>query len=687
MMKRNYSDFQDHLNKLDQAGLLRKVARPINKDTELHPLVRWQFRGGIPESDRKAWYFENIVDSKGRKYEMPVVVGALATTPEIYRIGMNVDLDAIGLHWEKAIANPITPIKVTDAPCQQVILTGEELIGEGKGLDCLPIPISTPGYDCAPYFTATNCTTKDPETGVQNMGTYRAGLKSSNRLCVRMASRTGGAGGYAHWCKYKKLGKKMPCAFVIGAPPHVAFTGPQKLPRTTDEMEVAGGLAGEPIHIVQCKTVDLAVPADAEMIIEGFVETDYLEPEAPFGESHGHIALEEYNMQMNVTAITLKSKPVLASIISQVTPSESSVIKRVAYEPMFMAHLRDSLGIQGIKDVTLHEPLTNLRKVTFVRMLSKSKGTEIWRALYGISNFRADCGKYVIAVSEDVNPQNSHEIFRSIITRSNPIEDIHILKYRASGHGPKGGHGNDSTMLINATKKETTWCNEALGIGTVSDKKDERSSLLKHLQNNLGVQGIKDIAFGDTASLAPFFIILTMTRGLISTEIWRALYAATNYKKDSVKLVIAVNDDIDPRNPDSLFWALAYRCNPELNTAILPYGDPGLSSNAGNLEVRSSSSLLIDATMEGEVMPPLALPTRPFMENAAKIWEDLGLPSLCPEMPWYGPNLGDWSDRWEQMAQNATASDYAENGRLTAQQTEEAIKPGTPLRRIRPDIG
>ena len=79
-------------------------------------------------------------------------------------------------------------------------------------------------------------------------------------------------------------------------------------------------------------------------------------------------------------------------------------------------------------------------------------------------------------------------------------------------------------------------------------------------------------------------------------------------------------------------------------------------------------------------MPPLALPTRPFMENAAKIWEDLGLPSLCPEMPWYGPNLGDWSDRWEQMAQNATASDYAENGRLTAQQTEEAIKPGTPLR-------
>jgi UbiD family decarboxylase len=451
--KRGYRDFQEHLAELEKAGLLRTVDRAINKDTELHPLVRWQFRGGIPEADRKAWKFDNVVDSKGRSYDMPVVVGALATTPDIYRIGMNIDLDKIGEHWEHAIAHPIPPIEVENAACQEVVITGEDLIGEGKGLDALPIPISTPGYDCAPYFTATNCTTKDPETGVQNMGTYRAGLKASNRLGVRMASRTGGAGGYFHWCKYQERGKKMPCAFVVGAPPHVAFTGPQKLPRTTDEMEVAGGLAGEPIHIVKCKTVDLMVPADAELVVEGYVETDYLEPEAPFGESHGHIALEEFNMQMNVTAITHKTKPVLASIISQVTPSESSVIKRVAYEPMFMAHLRDNLGIQGIKGVALHEPLTNLRKVTFIQMARGSTTTEVWRALYGIANFRADCGKYVIAVSEDIDPLNGDAVFWSITYRANPTLDVHVLKHRAGGHGPHGGHGADSTMLIDATIK------------------------------------------------------------------------------------------------------------------------------------------------------------------------------------------------------------------------------------------
>ena len=452
MAKRGYRDYQEHLAELEKSGLLRTVDRAINKDTEMHPLVRWQFRGGIPEYNRKAWMFTNITDSRGRKYDYPVVVGALATTPEIYRIGMNVPMDKIGSHWEQAISNPIKPLEVSDAPCHEVVITGKELIGEGKGLDTLPIPISTPGYDAAPYFTATNCVTKDPETGIQNIGTYRAGLKSSNRLGVRMSSRTGGAGGYAHWVKYQKRGEKMPVAFVIGCPPHVAFMGPQKLPRTIDEIDVAGGLAGEPIQIVKCKTSDLLVPSQSELVIEGLVDTEYLEPEGPFGESHGHIALEGFNMQMEITAICMKEKPVIPSIISQVTPSESSVIKRVAYEPMFMAHLRDNLGIQGIKSIALHEALTNLRKVTFLVMDREAVPTEVWRALYGISNFRADCGKYVIAVSEDIDPLNGDAILWSITYRSNPALDVHVLPHRSGGHGPKG-HGNDATMLINATIK------------------------------------------------------------------------------------------------------------------------------------------------------------------------------------------------------------------------------------------
>ena len=94
--------------------------------------------------------------------------------------------------------------------------------------------------------------------------------------------------------KYQKRGEPMPCAIVLGCPPYVAFMGPQKLPIGVDELTVAGGLAGGPINIVRARTVDLMIPAESEIVIEGLIDTDYLEPEAPFAESHGHVALEDH---------------------------------------------------------------------------------------------------------------------------------------------------------------------------------------------------------------------------------------------------------------------------------------------------------------------------------------------------------------------------------------------------------
>jgi 4-hydroxy-3-polyprenylbenzoate decarboxylase len=219
---------------------------------------------------------------------------------------------------------------------------------------------------------------------------------------------------------------------------------------------VAGGLAGAPIRTAKCVTVDLEVPADAEIVIEGLIDPDLLEPEGPFGESHGHIALEDFNMSMQVTAITRRRNAVFASIISEVTPSESSTVKRVAYEPMFLAHLRDRLSIKGVRKVVMHEPLTNLRKVIFVQLAQGVPRSEVWRALSGAATLLADCGKICIAVSEDIDPTNTDAIFWSLAYRANPIDDVHILPYRSAGHGPKSGaHHEESTMLIDATLKHT----------------------------------------------------------------------------------------------------------------------------------------------------------------------------------------------------------------------------------------
>jgi 4-hydroxy-3-polyprenylbenzoate decarboxylase len=447
-------DFQEHLARLEAQGLLVKVDRPINKDTELHPLVRWQFLGGFPESERRAFLFNNVVGAKGEKYDMPVAVGALAASNEIYAMGMGVPVDALGEVWTRAIERPIHPVVVESAACQELVITGSDLKRKGGGLAALPVPISTPGFDAAPYLTATVCVTKDPETGVRNMGTYRGQLKATDRLGVRMASRLGGAGGYLHWLKYQKLGRPMPCAIVIGCAPVVAFTGPQKLAVDQDEMAVAGGLAGRALKVTRAKTIDLEIPADAEIVVEGLIDTELLEPEGPFGESHGHVALEDFNMSMQVTAITRKRRPVFVSIISEVTPSESSVLKKSAYEALFFSHLKGQLGIKGIKGVFMHEPLTNLRKVIFLQFSRGTPRTEVWRGLHGTTTLQAQCGKIVIAVSEDVDPSNTDAIFWSMAYRADPIEDALILPHRSPGHGPKsGGAAEESTLLIDATLK------------------------------------------------------------------------------------------------------------------------------------------------------------------------------------------------------------------------------------------
>ena len=536
-LKRGYPDLHDHLKTLEKAGLLITVKRKINKDTEMHPLVRWQFRGGIEEKDRKAFLFTNVTDSKKRKFDIPVVVGVLAANREIYRLGMNCDLDKINETWIRAMANPIPPNVVTDAPCQEIVIEGAELDKPGQGLDAIPVPISTPGWDNAPYTTLSQYITRDPDTGIQNMGIYRGQVKAQRRLGMNPSLELR-PGIFVHWEKMKARGKRLPAAVILGCPPCVAFTSAQKLPETVDELHVAGGLVGCPINVVKAKTVDLLVPAEAEIVIEGYINTEYLEPEAPFGESHGHVNLQEYNAFMDVTCITRRKNAILTSIISQVTPSESSLIKRVAMEPLFYDHLRNKLGIQGVIRVSMHEPLTNLRKVLVVVVDRKTPPTEVWRALYGAAAFLRAGGKYVIAV----------------------------------------------------------------------------------------------------------------------------------------------NEDIDPDNADALLWAMSYRCNPALDLQILQHRDQGhgprSSRNGGQ-----DASVLFDATLK-EDFPPISLPKREFMENAKKIWEELGLPALKPQAPWFGYSLGEWSEEFDRAAELAVKSEYFKTGELIAKRRRKDVKMNTEVRTL-----
>ena len=453
---RGYADLHEHVLALARAGLLFVVDEPINKDTEMHPLVRWQYRGGIPEAERKAFLFTQPTDSNGRRFDIAVLVAGLAANREVYRIGFGKPLDEIGRTWVEAIANPIAPRVVAEAPCQEIVITGADLDRDGAALDGLPVPISTPGFDNAPYLSAGHYITKDPDTGIQNVGNYRGQLKAPRRLGMNPSVELR-AGIYAHWEKCKARGESLPCAVVVGCPPVVSYASVQKMPDNLDEVAVAGALAGSPINVVRAKTVDLLVPAEAEIVIEGLIDTTALEPEAPFGESHGYVNLQEYNAFMTVTAITRRRHPILTSFISQVTPSESSVIRRVAMEPVYLHHLRTVMGIKGVTRVAMHEPLTSLYAVIAIQLARGTPQSEIWRALYGASALHRFAGKWIVAVDDDIDPDNADALFWAMSYRCQPQHDLKVVPHKDPGHGPRGPRdgGESAAVLIDATLKGT----------------------------------------------------------------------------------------------------------------------------------------------------------------------------------------------------------------------------------------
>ena len=451
--ERGYPDLHDHVLALHRAGLLIVVDEPINKDTEMHPLVRWQYRGGIAEDNRRAFLFTKATDSKGARYDIAVLVAGLAANPEVYRLGFNRPLDEIGPAWVKALAAPIEPRVAAAVPCQDVWVLGDALDDAGAALDGLPVPISTPGFDNAPYLSAGHYITKDPESGSQNVGNYRGQLKAPRRLGMNPSVELR-AGIYAHWLKYKARGEPMPCAVVVGCPPLVSYAAVTKLPEDLDELAVAGALAGAPINVVRGKTVDLLVPAEAEIVIEGLIDTKFLEPEAPFGESHGYVNLQEYNAFMNVTAITRRRNAILTSFISQVTPSESSVIRRVAMEPLYLHRLRAVLGVNSVKRVAMQEPLTSLYAVIGIQFARGAPETEIWRALNGASTLHRFAGKWIVAVDEDIDPQNADALLWAMSYRCQPQYDLLVVPHKHPGHGPRAD-GETAAVLINATLKGT----------------------------------------------------------------------------------------------------------------------------------------------------------------------------------------------------------------------------------------
>ncbi len=185
-----YKDIRAYLDELDKRGLLQRVTRQMNNDNEVMPLVRWQFRG-LQADQRKGWLFENLTDSRGRTFDGKVAVAIDGASLPVYASAMGLPQDSdektLVQRWIDAQNNPIKPIEVdrAHAPIKEVVITGDEVITSG-GIDKFPVTVTNPGTDVSANYSCPIFITKDPETGVYNVGTYRVMVKAADRAGVMM---------------------------------------------------------------------------------------------------------------------------------------------------------------------------------------------------------------------------------------------------------------------------------------------------------------------------------------------------------------------------------------------------------------------------------------------------------------------------------------------------------------------
>jgi len=421
-----YRDVREYLNQLETAGKLLRVKQPINKDTELHPLVRLQYRG-LPEAERKAFLFENVHDLQGRKFDMPVAVACYAGSLDIYALGMQCKKEEIFAKWTRAQSHPIDPVEVGSAPCQERVIGGDEL--KQKGLDLLPVPISTPGFDNGPYTTSSHFVSRDPETGQFNLGNYRGQIKAPDRIgCF--------AGNFAglrmHWNKCRSRKQPLEVAIAIGVPPNLSYAAVARIPPETSEYAVAGGISGEPVELVRCKSVNLLVPAQSEIIIEGIMPTDESEWEGPFGEFPGYMAHEGLGFFVNVSCITMRKHPIYVAFLSQFPPSESSKIRGVGAEGVARQRLI-AAGMDNVLDVALHESGGSWG---YMVVKIRQRSEEDFDKIIGALRLGADVGKVLVVVDEDIDARDPDAVNWALSFRIQPHRDVKIVESGTMGLDP-----------------------------------------------------------------------------------------------------------------------------------------------------------------------------------------------------------------------------------------------------------
>jgi 4-hydroxy-3-polyprenylbenzoate decarboxylase len=464
MASPKYRDLRDFIDQLEKRGELKRITHPVDPNLEMTEICDRTLRRGGP-----ALLFENPIG-----YEMPVL-GNLFGTPERVALGMGEEsvsaLREVGKllaqlkepeppkgfkdAWDKLpifkqVLN-MGPKQVRNAPCQQVVLEGDEV-----DLNRIPIQTCWPG-DAGPLVTWPLVITRGPNKSRQNLGIYRQQLIGKNKLIMRWLAHRGGALDFREW-KNERPGEPFPVAVALGADPATILGAVTPVPDTLSEYAFAGLLRGGKTEVTQCIGSDLQVPASAEIVLEGYLYPDEMADEGPFGDHTGYYNEVDQFPVFTVERITMRKDPIYHSTYTGRPPDEPAILG-VALNEVFVPILQK----QFPEIVDFYLPPEGCSYRMAVVSMKKAYPGHAKRIMLGVWSFLRQFmyTKFVIVCDDDVNVRDWNDVIWAITTRMDPSRDTTMIENTPIDYldfaSPVSGLG--SKMGMDATNKwegETT---------------------------------------------------------------------------------------------------------------------------------------------------------------------------------------------------------------------------------------
>jgi 2,5-furandicarboxylate decarboxylase 1 len=387
------------LRALDAAGELHRVTRKVDLKFELGAVLALKDRG-------PALLFENVAGGT-----MPVA-GNLLVSRDRFARAFGVTREALDAHCLKALAQLIKPAIVNDAPVQAVI--HDKAIDIGK---MLPVPHWFE-REAAPYITAGVIIAKDPETGKRNVSIARLRLEGSNRLMAGIAKNHH---LYVLADKAKVLGRKLEIAVAIGNHPAVLLGSQLYLGLGDDEYENIGGLLGEPLRLVRCRTVDLEVPAEAEIVLEGELDPDDLVPEGSVSEFHGFYVDYGPGLGSTIRCVTQRDQPIYQAVLPGFF-AEHCLLGGLAISTTLCAALQRM--VPAVRRVFITDGgMGRLHAIITMHKPRLGEGKRVVMLAMGQVNLL----KLVVVVEDDIDPENPRDVEWSLAARCRGQEDLVVV--------------------------------------------------------------------------------------------------------------------------------------------------------------------------------------------------------------------------------------------------------------------